>query len=106
MEEQKIPYLVRLAAAMVERDREKFEKIMQGGIQDLMRKIMYITQGYTRQDLPLVIAVLQITAQALSSTLSDEERHIVECIVDGTECIAFDVAELNRQMKQEEHGEN
>ena len=106
MKEQKIPYLMRLAVASAEGDRAKFGKIMLEGIQEITEEILDVANEHAAKDLPLVTAVLFITAQTLSSTLSDEGRRIAEGIVNRTESIAIDLAELNRQMNHEEHGEN
>lgn len=102
-----IPYSVRMAMAMMTRNKEMTGKVVTECFDGMTRKLLDVAHEYDPSDLPFVVATMRITASALSSLLDDSGRSFVENLVSHTACITIDASELRRQAAEgEEDGED
>lgn len=101
-----IPYSVKLAMAMLVRNREMADKVVVECFDGMTKKMLAVTHEYDPSDLPFLVATMRITAQALSSILDESGRSFVENLVSHTACVTINAEELRRQAAEgEKNGE-
>lgn len=101
-----LPYSVRLSVAVMTRNQEAVDGIINELFGTIGGELCEFARGYDFTDLPFVIATMKITANALSGILDDNGRGIVEKLVNHTACVTVDMEELRRQARGESDGED
>lgn len=74
MDKKKIPYAVRVSAALLAGKTDESFNIIGEALTDIVGKISKISQNYCYIDLPFVIAALRVTANAFESTIDDKGK--------------------------------
>lgn len=79
-----VPYLVQLSMAALSRNPELVQKVMNASIGSMTHEFLAIAQSYSRDDLPLVVASLKLTAQALMPILSETGKQVMNDVLENT----------------------
>lgn len=97
---------VKLTLAMLGNDRDAVGRIIAEGIGTMTEKYLDIAHEYTAEDLPFVVASMQIAARSLAMILPENGRSLADKIANSTESIVVDLDEMKKQMKKEDGGTN
>lgn len=82
MDKKKIPYAVRVSAALLAGKTDESFNIIGEALTDIVGKISKISQNYCYIDLPFVIAALRVTANAFESTIDDKGKELARGMSD------------------------
>ena len=74
MDKKKIPYAVRVSAALLAGKTDEAFNVIGEALTDIVGKISKVSQDYCYIDLPFVIAALRVTANAFESTIDDKGK--------------------------------
>lgn len=107
MDKKKIPYAVRVSAALLAgKTDEAFNVIGEAfnvigeALTDIVGKISKVSQDYCYIDLPFVIAALRVTANAFESTIDDKGKELARTVYERTDGVVINAAELMKQARE------
>lgn len=93
MDKKKIPYAVRVSAALLAGKTDE-------ALTDIVGKISKVSQDYCYIDLPFVIAALRVTANAFESTIDDKGKELARTVYERTDGVVINAAELIKQVRE------
>lgn len=101
MDKKKIPYAVRVSAALLAGKTDESFNIIGEALTDIVGKISKIFQNYCYIDLPFVIAALRVTANAFESTIDDKGKELARTVYEKTDGVVINAAELMKQVRED-----
>ncbi|MFR3305335.1 hypothetical protein [Faecalibacterium sp. PGM34] len=101
MDKKKIPYAVRVSAALLAGKTDESFNIIGEALTDIVGKISKISQNYCYIDLPFVIAALRVTANAFESTIDDKGKELARTVYEKTDGVVINAAELMKQVRED-----
>lgn len=102
----KMPFAMQLLLAQMSGDAEAEYRVVDRCITEMTEKFLAVIHEYDQVDLPLVLATMQLTVQALMPTLGDNGRELVNNILSHTKTITFDLKEMRNQATENGEEEN
>ena len=99
-----MPYSIRLMLAQMSGNSEAAGKVVDECFVEITKKFLAVAHEYDSVDLPLVIATMQIAAQAMMPILNDSGRELVKNLVSHTQTVTVDLSEMRRQAQGENDG--
>lgn len=100
--EHEMPFELKLTLAVLSGDKNAVSNVIASCMDGVTRKLVDVAHSYHPNDLPFVVAGMRIVSSTLSQMMTDKGRELSDAIVNRTQCIAVDVEELKRQMKEGE----
>lgn len=97
-----IPYAVRMTMAMMARNDNEVNRVIQEALAEIGNKCAEVAMSYDRVDLPLVLAAMQVAANGMTHILDANGRGLMEKIVSHTACVTIDADELRKQMDDQD----
>lgn len=97
-----MPMSLKLTLAMLGNDRDAADRIIAEGIGTMTKKYLDIAHEYTVEDLPFVVASMQIAARSLAMILPESGQSLANNIVNRTESVVVDLTEMKKQMRKED----
>lgn len=94
------PYYERLFEAVIAKDNEAIEKIVEECFTDITHKFMGVVTSYDWNDLAIVVAVMKVAERTLEMTLDGDGKAFVDMICSRTSSVAIDLDELVRQARE------
>lgn len=95
-----MPYSIRLMLAQMSGNSEEAGKVVDECFVEMTKKFLAVAHEYDSVDLPLVIATMQIAAQAMMPILNDSGRELVKNLVSHTQTVTIDLSEMRRQTSE------
>lgn len=81
MDKKKIPYAVRVSAALLAGKTDEAFNVIGEALTDIVGKISKVSQDYCYIDLPFVIAALRVTAKPLRALLTIKAKNwLAQCM--------------------------
>lgn len=100
MNKKKIPYAVRVSAALLAGKTDEAFNTIGEALTNIVGKISKISHDYCYVDLPFVIAALRVIANAFESTLDDKGKELARTVYEKTDGIVINAAELMKQARE------
>lgn len=100
MDKKKIPYAVRVSAALLAGKTDEAFNVIGEALTDIVGKIGKVSQDYCYIDLPFVIAALRVTANAFESTIDDKGKELARTVYERTDGVVINAAELMKQVRE------
>lgn len=100
MNKKKIPYAVRVSAALLAGKTDEAFNVIGEALTDIVGKIRKVSQDYCYIDLPFVIAALRVTANAFESAIDDKGKELARTVYEKTDGVVINAAELMKQVRE------
>ena len=98
MNKKKIPYAVRVSAALLAGKTDEAFNVIGEALTDIVGKISKVSQDYCYID--LVIAALRVTANAFESAIDDKGKELARTVYEKTDGVVINAAELMKQVRE------
>lgn len=96
MAEKKIPYAVQVSKALLAGKPDEAHHIISGAMAEMVGGICQLVQGYGYLDLPIAIAALRVSANALESTIDENGKALADTVYQRTESIVINTAGMKK----------
>ena len=105
MIKMRTPYIIRFLKALNQENYKEAEKVMREFFPECSSKILDVTRQFHRGDLPLVVAAMKVTIQALETMMGESEKEASEYITKSINISVINLDELKRQIREDQEGE-
>lgn len=102
---EKTPYIIRFLEALNRENYKEAEKVMREFFPECSSKILAVAGQFHRGDLPLVVAAMKVTIQALTTIMGKSEKEASDRFASSINVSVINLDELKRQMKEDSEGE-
>ena len=110
MDRRNIPYVYKIAEeirkAAITGDGSDASRLISEALNDIGSGVVALVNGYPYDGLPLVMASLLTTYNALCSIVGPNGKALADDIVQMTNCVAINLAELAKQVRDEGRAES
>lgn len=91
-----------LTMAIASGNQRLVDRIVTETMGELTHKITGVAKEYSPEDLPLVVAAMKITANALEMALGEGGKGFVEKMMAHTTYMGIDLGEMKKQMEEQD----
>lgn len=96
-----MPYSLQLAIMSMGGNDRGVIQVFSKCINDMTKKLLDVAESYDYEDLPFVVASMQLTARSLSALLDDRGKSLAEKVVAHVHSVTIDLTELKKQMGED-----
>jgi hypothetical protein len=96
-----MPYSLQLAIMSMGGNDRGVIQVFSKCINDMTKKLLDVAESYDYEDLPFVVASMQLTARSLSTLLDDRGKSLAEKVVAHVHSVTIDLTELKKQMEED-----
>lgn len=96
MAEKKVPYAVQISKALLAGKPDEAHHIIGGAMAEMVGGICRLVQSYGYLDLPIAIAALRVSANALESTIDERGKELADTVYQRTESIVINTTGMKK----------
>lgn len=98
MKPERVPFAVRLGAAMMTGDPKLVDKTLCSCLQEVSSELLPVINGRHKSDFPFVAAAMTLAANGLRMVMDQDEQNIMDSLVKDAQAVVVNLTELAKQM--------
>lgn len=98
MKSDRMPFAVRLSAAMLTGDPQLVDKTLCACMQEASNELLPVINGRYKSDLHFVAAAMIVSANCLRAVMDKEAQAVMDLLIRDSQAVAVDMSALLKQM--------